>query len=271
MMGYVTNHRWKRWKRNRIWGATATFLCCMCFILFTPPIPRSLNHHRFADVRNLLGVPNTLNVMTNFPFLVVGVLGFVFALDGTFFNISSQGEVWSWVVFYSGMIGIAFGSAYYHLKPDNHRVIWDILPMTVAFSSLMSCLVFERFGQRTGLCCLFALLVSAFLCVLHERVYNDIRFCVMFQLILPLAIPAVAFMYRSKYTHSGYWFLSTGIYLLAKFQGITDKKIFRVNNYFITGHSLEHLCLALIPISLSIMLIYRELKFQRLVDLKDRA
>ncbi|XP_058781129.1 uncharacterized protein LOC131655251 [Vicia villosa] len=270
MMGYVTNHRWKRWKRNRIWGATATFLCCMCFILFTPPIPRSLNHHRFADVRNLLGVPNTLNVMTNFPFLVVGVLGFVFALDGTFFNISSQGEVWSWVVFYSGMIGIAFGSAYYHLKPDNHRVIWDTLPMTVAFSSLMSCLVFERFGQRTGLCCLFALLVSAFLCVLHERIYNDIRFCVMFQLILSLAIPAVAFMYRSKYTHSGYWFLATGIYVLAKIQGITDKKIFRVNNYFITGHSLEHLCLALIPISLSIMLIYRELKFQRLVDLKDR-
>jgi hypothetical protein len=33
------------------------------------------------------GVPNTLNVMTNFPFLVVGVLGFVFALDGSFFNI----------------------------------------------------------------------------------------------------------------------------------------------------------------------------------------
>lgn len=54
-MGYVTNHRWKRWKRNRIWGATATFLCCICFILFTPPIPRSLNHHRFADVRNLVG------------------------------------------------------------------------------------------------------------------------------------------------------------------------------------------------------------------------
>lgn len=33
------------------------------------------------------GVPNTLNVMTNFPFLVVGVLGFVLALEGTVFNI----------------------------------------------------------------------------------------------------------------------------------------------------------------------------------------
>ena len=56
MMDYVTNHRFKRWKRNhRIWGATATFLCCMCLFLFTPTIPRSPNQHQFADVRNLLG------------------------------------------------------------------------------------------------------------------------------------------------------------------------------------------------------------------------
>jgi len=45
--------------------------------------------------------------------------------------LSSQGEVWSWVVFYSGMIGVAFGSAYYHLKPDNNRVLWDTLPVSV--------------------------------------------------------------------------------------------------------------------------------------------
>lgn len=137
-MDYVTNHRFKRWKRNhRIWGATATFLCCICLFLFTPTIPRSSNQHQFADVRNLLGVPNTLNVMTNFPFLVVGVLGFVFALDGSFFNISSQGEVWGWVVFYGGMIGVAFGSAYYHLKPDNHRVLWDTLPVSVTLQLIL--------------------------------------------------------------------------------------------------------------------------------------
>lgn len=32
----------------------------------------------------------------------------------------------------------------------------------------------------------------------------------IFQLIPPLAIPGVAFMYSSKYTHSPYWFWSTG-------------------------------------------------------------
>ncbi|RDX64278.1 hypothetical protein CR513_57185 [Mucuna pruriens] len=284
-LGWVANQQCRRWTTSRIWGAT--FLCCMCLILFTPRIPRSPKHHRFFDMRNLLGVPNTLNVMTNFPFLVVGVLGLVLVLEGCVFNISSQGEVWTWALFYAGITGVAFGSAYYHLKPDDHRVLWDTLPMMVAFSSLLSSLVVERFGQRIGLCCMFALIVAAFLCVLYERegaevakfyaefcllvgcrIYNDIRFCMMFQFTLPLAIPVIAVMYRSKYTHSRYWFLSTGVYMLAKFEGVTDKKLYHVNNYIISGHSLEHLCLALIPVLLSIMLIYREHKFQR-IDHED--
>ncbi|KAG5030821.1 hypothetical protein AAZX31_06G048400 [Glycine max] len=273
-LGWVAkpnNRQCRRWTTSRIWGAT--FLCCMCLIFFTPRIPRSPKHHQFVDMRNLLdspGVPNTLNVMTNFPFLVVGVLGLVLALEGGVFNISSQGEVWTWALFYAGIAGVAFGSAYYHLKPDDHRVLWDTLPMMVAFSSLLSSLVVERLGQRIGLCCMFALNLAAFLCVVYERIYNDIRFCMMFQLTLPLAIPVIAVLYRSKYTHSRYWFISTGIYLLAKFEGATDRKLYHVNNYIISGHSLEHLCLALIPILLSVMLIHRELKFQRLVDLKDR-
>lgn len=122
------------------------------------------------------------------------------------------------------------------------------LQMMVAYASLFSSLVIERIGQRIGLCCLFSLLLVAFLCVVYERlviylciyyatslfiiflkdgetvikhcsefcllvgcrIYNDIRFSVIFQLILPLGIPGVAYMYRSKYTHSTYWFWSMG-------------------------------------------------------------
>jgi hypothetical protein len=32
------------------------------------------------------------------------------------------------------MIGVAFGSTYYHLKPDNHRVIWDTLPVSICIT-----------------------------------------------------------------------------------------------------------------------------------------
>ena len=72
-------------------------------------------------------------------------------------------------------------------------------------------------------------------------------------------------VYRAKQDVSPTEFVApTSVsYLLAKFQAVADKKIYYVNNYIISGHSLEHLCLALIPILLSVMLIYRELKFQR--------
>ncbi|KAG5034073.1 hypothetical protein JHK87_008983 [Glycine soja] len=193
-LGWVAkpnNQQCRRWTTIRIWGAT--FICCMCLIFFTPRIPRSPKHHQFVDMRNLLdspGVPNTLNVMTNFPFLVVGVLGLVLALEEGVFNISSQGEVWTWALFYAGIAGVAFGSAYYHLKPDDHRVLWDTLPMMVAFSSLLSSLVVERLGQRIGLCCaLVAKFYAEFCLLVGCRIYNDVRFCMMFQLTLPLAIP----------------------------------------------------------------------------------
>lgn len=92
----------------------------------------------------------------------------------------------------------------------------------------------------------------------------------MFQFILPLAIAAAAFVYPSNYTHARYWFSSIGVYLLAKFEAVSDKKLYRANNYVISGHSLEHLCLALIPFLLSVMLIYRERKLKRLGDVKDQ-
>lgn len=112
-------------------------------------------------------MPNTLNVMTNFPFLIIGVLGFVLCLGGSFFNIrltslslslslsisefllmfnifvfliaydklnyvikcSLKGEIWGWTLFYASVSSLAFGSAYYHLKPDDNRIVWDTLPV----------------------------------------------------------------------------------------------------------------------------------------------
>ncbi|TKY63667.1 hypothetical protein E2542_SST13546 [Spatholobus suberectus] len=142
------------------------------------------------------------SVSTPFRVALVGVPCLMLALNGGVFNIIFQGEVWAWALFYVGIACVAFGSVYYHLKPDDHHVLWDTLSMMVAFSSLLSSLIVERFGQRIELCCIFALIVAAFLCVVYEQIYNDIRFCMIFQLILPLAIPVTPVMYRPKYTHS---------------------------------------------------------------------
>lgn len=40
------------------------------------------------------------------------------------------GEVWGWNCFFVGVVAVAFGSGYYHLKPDDDRLVWDRLPVS---------------------------------------------------------------------------------------------------------------------------------------------
>lgn len=43
---------------------------------------------------------------------------------------SLQGELWGWTCFYVGVAAVAVGSSYYHLKPDDARLVWDRLPVS---------------------------------------------------------------------------------------------------------------------------------------------
>src|SRR5260370_468531 len=46
-------------------------------VLCLPFWPQNPCYHQFADDRNLLGVPNLLNVLSNVPFVVIGSLGWL--------------------------------------------------------------------------------------------------------------------------------------------------------------------------------------------------
>jgi NADH:ubiquinone oxidoreductase subunit 6 (subunit J) len=43
---------------------------------------------------------------------------------------SLQGELWGWTCFYVGVAAVAFGSSYYHLKPNDDTLVWDRLPVS---------------------------------------------------------------------------------------------------------------------------------------------
>lgn len=40
-----------------------------------------------------------------------------------------QGEIWGWSIFFLGVTAVAFGSSYYHLEPNDARLVWDRLPV----------------------------------------------------------------------------------------------------------------------------------------------
>ncbi|OMO66942.1 hypothetical protein CCACVL1_20906 [Corchorus capsularis] len=46
-------------------------------------------------------------------------------------------------------------------------------------------------------------------------------------------------------------------------EALADMKIYRANKYTMSGHSLAHLCSAIAPVLVTVMLLHRSSKFQR--------
>jgi hypothetical protein len=97
----------------------------------SPPIPQPLAYHFFADRRSWLGIANCLDVLSNAPFAVVGLLG----LAATFSRKAHESspfldswERWPYAALFTGVVFTSLGSGYYHLAPDNARLVWAGCP-----------------------------------------------------------------------------------------------------------------------------------------------
>src|SRR4030095_3899857 len=102
------------------------------------PIPQDPAYHRLADGRAFFGIPNALNVISNAPFVLVCALGGWGGRPGgggTAGFIDGR-ERWPWMVLFAGLLLTGFGSAYYHLEPNNQRLVWDRLPLAAALMGL---------------------------------------------------------------------------------------------------------------------------------------
>ncbi|KAH0450603.1 hypothetical protein IEQ34_021295 [Dendrobium chrysotoxum] len=59
------------------------------------------------------------------------------------------------------------------------------------------------------------------------------------------------------------WRVRVGFYLLSRFESLADMKVYSIDRYIISGHSLEHLCLAMLTFILTVMLWLRSIKISR--------
>lgn len=215
-----------------------------------PPVPQDPAYHRFADARPFLGVPNALNVLSNVPFLLAGGAGLWLVLGGAGRAAFVDGrERWPWAVFFAGLGLTGFGSAWYHLDPGNVRLVWDRLPMTVAFMGLFAAMIGERIGTRAGLALLGPLLVAGAGSVLwwyagEQQGRGDLRAYGLVQFFPMLAIPLLAWLFPARYTHGGYWGLAVLIYAVAKALELADAHVLALGGV-VSGHALKHLGAAL--------------------------
>ncbi|KAI9087225.1 hypothetical protein K1719_030860 [Acacia pycnantha] len=249
-------------RKRTVYAWLVAFVCFIVLMIVTPTIPQSQEYHDFADQRTFFGIPNALNVISNFPFLVIGLIGVILCFRG-YFMFSLQGELWGWTCFYVGVAAVAIGSSYYHLKPDDASLVWDRLPMTVAFTSIMAIFIIERIDERKGMLSIAPLILAGIISIVYWRFFDDLRPYALVQFLPCLLIPLMAILLPPMYTHSTFWLWAAGFYLLAKVLEAADKEVYEWTHHIVSGHTLKHLSAALVPVFLTLMLAKRVIDNER--------
>ncbi|CAM0885338.1 unnamed protein product [Alopecurus aequalis] len=174
-----------------------------------------------------------------------------------------MGELWSWTLFFAGIIAVGVGSSYYHLNPNNDTLVWDRLPMTIAFTSIVAIFIIERVDERAGTKSLAPLVFAGALSILYWSFFDDLRPYAVVQFVPCIVLPVMAIVIPPMYTHSSYWLWAAAFYLLAKVEEAADKPIYRWTNEIVSGHTLKHLCAAMVPVFLALMLAKRTIEPER--------
>jgi len=221
-----------------------------------PPIPQDPSYHALADHRALLNVPNFFNVVSNLGFLLVGFLG----LRLCFGKKGVDGAGRSWTVFFFGTLLVAFGSAYYHWTPNNATLVWDRLPMTIAFMALFAGLIAEYVRPEIERTVLRLAIVVGIVSVGWWHYTDDLRLYAWVQFAPLIAIVYVLIAFPARYTHRSYLVWGLVFYGLAKVAEFADAAIYSATAHVISGHSLKHLLAALAPYFVYVMLKKRTVR-----------
>jgi hypothetical protein len=216
-----------------------------------PRFAQPLAYHLFADRRSFLGIPNFCDVASNMSFAIIGIWGLVFLLRTNSYQKSGpfvdRRERWPYLFVFLGLLLTAFGSSYYHLAPNNTSLVWDRLPMTITFMSLVAAVIAERISIRLGLWSLPILMAVGLASVLQwnwseMHGAGDLRFYAAVQTYSVLVV-LLALFFPRRYTHAADFGLVIGFYVLAKILESFDKPIFAFL-HVISGHTLKHLAAA---------------------------
>lgn len=218
-------------------------------LLLQAPIPQDKGYHLFADARTCLGIRNFGNVASNLAFLLVGVIGAIWCYR----NLKTGARL-SWMVFFTGVALVFAGSGYYHVTPNDDTLVWDRLPMTLAFMALFAALIGEHLGTQFERPVLIPALLIGIASVFWWRYTDDLRVYIWVQLAPLLAIPFILGMFSGRYTHRSYLLYGLLFYALAKVAEYYDRETYALTSLFVSGHSVKHLLAAMAPLYLFLML-----------------
>ena len=220
---------------------SAAVIAAMCFVA---PIPQPQAYYAFADTRAAIGVPNVLDVLSNIPFVFVGIAGLIL-IGKRFIRKTATPIDPMYMVFFIGVFLTGFGSGYFHVEPNNATLVWDRLPMTIAFMGLFSAVIAERISLKAGRILLLPLLAFGIFTIWYWQWtetcgVGDLRPYGLVQFLPMILIPLILWLFPPSYTRGYDFMITIGWYGLSKLSEALDTQIFAIGS-IVSGHSLKHI------------------------------
>ncbi len=252
--------------RQRLHFLLALTIPVLVLTFVEPPLAQDPSYHNFADTRSFWGIPNFLNVTSNAPFLILGLLGLLFLRRlrrakgwPAFVTLLEERP---YLVFFFSVAVTSLGSAYYHLAPDNTHLVWDRLPMTFGFMSLFAAVIVDHIDRDAGIRMLLPMVAIGIASVLYWywselHLHGDLRFYVDVQFYPLMAIPLIMALFPSRYSHSEQIYYIILLYGLAKLFEVLDRPVFELLGGSVSGHTIKHLVASLATYFALRMLILR--------------
>ena len=217
-------------------------LSTLVFIL-VPPVSQDPKYHNFVDQRSFTGIPHFWNVITNMPFLVIGIIG-IFKIQKQELTGILPELLRAYLAFFVGLVLIGLGSGYYHLNPSNSTLVGDRMAITITFMSFLVLIIGESISTKTASRLLFPLIFLGLASVIYWNItenlgMGDLRFYALVQFLPILLIPLMLLFYGSLLSGRRWILAIILVYGAAKIVEMYDHQIYELIGF--SGHSLKHL------------------------------
>ena len=201
-----------------------------------PVVGQPQAYHDFADQRVLFGVPHTLNVLSNLPFLAIGALGIGWLRRSRV----ERSVAIPYFVFFVGTLLTAFGSAWYHADPRDSTLVWDRLPIALGFAGLVAGTLSDRAPSRATVLTI-AFSAAALAAVgTWALTGNLLPYMVMQASCVGASLYATAFV-PSPFNRARWLYGATALYAGAVACERFDRVIEQFLGGALSGHTLKHL------------------------------
>ena len=164
--------------RRRVLAFVVSMLASLAGLLLLPAIGQQQSYHDFADQRIIFGIPYFWNVVSNVPFIAIGLAG-----------IRRAHRDPAVVVLFLSILMTGFGSSYYHLDPNDGTLFWDRLPMSIGFMAILALAIEERLDAAAGAALLWPLVGVGIFSLLLWRWTGDLRLYGWVQFFPVIALP----------------------------------------------------------------------------------